>query len=273
MAADAVEVAVRQHAQKSGLKIKWHVPDLVEEQGAVLGLLEAAAPHGLGAGEGAALVAEQLRFQQVLRDRRGVQGDEGLLRAWAVLVQRARHELLAGARFARDQHGHVRLRQAADGAEHLLHRRRMAQDLGRLGGQRLDAGFAQALFESAPDQRHRLVDVEWLGQVIEGAALERGHRRIQVREGGDDDDRQAGMAGLDGLQQVDAGFARHADVRYQHLRGIGFEGGQGLARVGEAAGLQAFARQGFFEHPANRCVVVDNPDWFHVFVLPATWIQ
>jgi hypothetical protein len=99
--ADAVEVAVRQHAQQARLQVEGHVADFIEEQRAVLGLLEAAAPHRLGAGEGAALVAEQFGLQQVFRDRRRVQRDEGLLRARAVLVQRARDQLLAGAAIRR----------------------------------------------------------------------------------------------------------------------------------------------------------------------------
>jgi hypothetical protein len=130
--ADAVEVAIGQHAQQACLQVERHVADLVEEQGAVLGLLEAAAPHRLGAGEGAALVAEQLGFQQVLRDRRRVQGDERLLSARAVFMEGARDQLLAGAAFPGNQDRHVRLRQAADGAEYFLHRRGLAQDLGRL---------------------------------------------------------------------------------------------------------------------------------------------
>jgi uncharacterized protein YoaH (UPF0181 family) len=76
VAADAVELAVRQHAQQPRLQVERHVADLVEEQRAAVGLLEAAAARGLRAGEGAALVAEELAFEQVLRDRRGVDGDE-----------------------------------------------------------------------------------------------------------------------------------------------------------------------------------------------------
>ena len=60
VAADAVELAVGQHAQQARLQVERHVADLVEEQRAAVGLLEAAAPRRLRAGEGAALVAEQL---------------------------------------------------------------------------------------------------------------------------------------------------------------------------------------------------------------------
>ena len=60
-----------------------------------------------GAGEGALLVAEQLALDQFARDRRHVDGDERPVAALAVVVQRARHQLLAGAGFAGDHHREV----------------------------------------------------------------------------------------------------------------------------------------------------------------------
>src|SRR3546814_17374732 len=65
-AADAIELAGRQHAQPPRLKIGRHVADLVEKQRTAVGLLEAAFALRRGAGESAALVAEELGFQQVL---------------------------------------------------------------------------------------------------------------------------------------------------------------------------------------------------------------
>ena len=53
-----------------------HVADLVEEQGAAEGGFEQPAPVLHRAGEGAALVAEQLAFQQALGDRGAVERDE-----------------------------------------------------------------------------------------------------------------------------------------------------------------------------------------------------
>ena len=73
-----------------GLQLGRHVPDFVQEQGAALGLLEAAAPlRRCCAGEGAALVAEELGFEQIFRNRRRVDGDKGFIGARAVAVQRA----------------------------------------------------------------------------------------------------------------------------------------------------------------------------------------
>ena len=97
MAADAIEAAVREDAQKPRLQLRRHVADLVEKERAAFGLLEAPAPLLLRAGERTALMAEELRFQQVLGHRRGIDGDKRLGRARAMTVQRARHQLLAGA--------------------------------------------------------------------------------------------------------------------------------------------------------------------------------
>jgi hypothetical protein len=68
LAADPVELALGQHAQQSGLERRGHVADLVEEQGAAVGLLEAAGAARLGAGERALLVAKQLGLEQLSRE-------------------------------------------------------------------------------------------------------------------------------------------------------------------------------------------------------------
>jgi hypothetical protein len=129
MATDAIEISVGEHTQQACLQLGRHVADLVKEQCAALGLFETAAAHGGGAGEGAALVTEQLGLEQVARNRRRIDGDEGLVGARTVAVQGARHQFLAGAGLAVDEHRGMRLRQTADGAKHFLHRRCLAENL------------------------------------------------------------------------------------------------------------------------------------------------
>ena len=79
--ADAEELTLGQHPQQAGLQRRRHVADLVEEQGAAVGLLEAADVAPRRAGESAGLVAEQFALQQFGRDRGGVQGHERRARA------------------------------------------------------------------------------------------------------------------------------------------------------------------------------------------------
>ena len=96
----------------------------------------------------------------------------GIARACAVFVQRTRNDFLAAARFSGEQHRHIGLRQPSDGTKDLLHRRRLAQDFRGISGRLVDLRLAQAFIDRASNQLHRLVDVEWLWQIFERAALE-----------------------------------------------------------------------------------------------------
>ena len=100
-AAEPLDLALLQRAQQLHLRRHVHVADLVEEQRAALGQLEAALLERVGAGERALLVAEQLGFDQAAGQRRAAHLDERLLRARRVVVDGVRDHLLAGPRLAR----------------------------------------------------------------------------------------------------------------------------------------------------------------------------
>ena len=175
-AADRHVLAFLQHAQQPGLRLGRHVADLVEEQRAAVRLLELAGRALDRAGEGAALVAEQLALDQLARDRRHVERHERALAALAVVVQRARHQLLAGAGLAGDHHREVGRHQAGERAVDLLHRRRAAdqrQALALLRRMRARGTEAAGADSARFDDRDQLVEVERLGQVFERAALGR----------------------------------------------------------------------------------------------------
>jgi hypothetical protein len=76
-----------------------------------------------GAGEGAALVAEQLGLEKLFGQRRAVERDERSLAARRRAVQEARDDLLAGARLAEQQRGGVGGRDLRGLRQHLLPRR------------------------------------------------------------------------------------------------------------------------------------------------------
>ena len=59
-----------ERAQELGLQLERELADLVEEQRAAVGALEGARALAVGAGEGAALVAEQLALDERARERR-----------------------------------------------------------------------------------------------------------------------------------------------------------------------------------------------------------
>ena len=83
VAAQLGELAVLQHVQDLGLQRLRHLADFVEHDRAVLGELELADARRRRAGEGAALVAEQLAFEQLGRQRRAVHLDERVRRGAA----------------------------------------------------------------------------------------------------------------------------------------------------------------------------------------------
>ncbi len=176
-------------------------------------------------------------------------------------MQRAGDQLLARAGLTRDQHGHARPRKPADGTEHLLHGRRLADDrrqaLRFSGGVRLAATIAP---RGLVHELYGLVDVERLGQVFKRAALVGGDGILEIGVRRDNDDRQVRARGMQALEQRDAAHARHAHVGDQHVRltvGDGFE--QMLGAL-EPARLHVRLPQRLLEHPAHRLVVVDDPD-------------
>src|SRR5512134_97095 len=263
MAAHAVEVPVRQHPQQPRLQLGRHVADLVEKERAPLRLLEAPAPLRLRPRERAALVAEKLRLEQLARDGRGIDCNERPGRARTVTVQRARHELLAGAGLPGDEDRGVRLGQAADRAKHLLHRRRLAEDLG--ADIRLVAGalLPRALPQRAPDELDRVVDVERLGQVLVGAPLKGADRALEIGVGGHDDDRQIGVQRPCPREQLEARLTRHPDVAHHHLRRLRVERGERFLRRSEGLERDMLTRERLLEYPAYRAVVVDDPHRLH----------
>ena len=177
-------------------------------------------------------------------------------------MQGLRDQFLAGARFAIDEYGGVGLRETADGAKHFLHSGCVAEDVRCIGQFLATRGFALALRQRTAYQLDRMIHIERFGQVLEGAALKRGHRTFQIGVRGHDDDRQGGMLLAQGLQQVQTGTARHADVADDHLGRVVRKFGHRFVGGSKTLVLDLLACQGFFQHPADRAVVVDDPDRF-----------
>ena len=121
-AADPLELALLQDAQQLHLGRQVDVADLVEEQRAALGELEPPLLARLGAGERPLLVAEELRLDEAVGQRRAAHLDERLLRAQRAVVDRVRDQLLAGARLAANQRRGVGAGHLRDLLEDLPHR-------------------------------------------------------------------------------------------------------------------------------------------------------
>ena len=260
LSADAVELALGEHPQQPCLQRRRHVADLIEEQRAAIRLLEATSPLCIGAGEGALLVAEELRLQQLRGYRRGVERDERSCCAWAMVVQRPCDQFLAGARLAGDQHRRSRTRQSADRAEHLLHRGRFAEQVrGATVADRHRIRAPYALRRTT-HQIDDLVDIERLGQILERTAFVGGDRIVEVSVRGHDDDRQLWARTVDAPQQFETGLSRHADVGDQHIRRVAAQGLERGFGGFEDPRRHPAALQRALEHPTDRGIVVDQPD-------------
>ena len=108
------------------------------------------------------------------------------------------------------------LAMRCDDREDLLHLRALADDVGE-GEALLERGaeVEVLVLELLPldrlaDDDLQLLDVERLGDVVEGAGLERLDRRLGGGVGGDHDDGDGGVLGLDLAQEVDARSRRGA---------------------------------------------------------------
>src|SRR6185436_8478589 len=106
-----------------------HVPDFIEENRPAVRLLEQAGPRAVGSGEGAALVAEQLRFEERLGHARAVRRDERAAAARTSLVDDPRRQLLAGPGLAQDQHRRLGRDDQVELPVELLHRVRGSDQL------------------------------------------------------------------------------------------------------------------------------------------------
>ena len=98
-----------------------HVGDLVEEEGAAVGHLEASDAVALGVGEGALDVAEELALEDALGEAAGVDGDQRLSTAVRDGVQQLGDDALAGAVLAGDQDVGVGWADPLDQVQDRLH--------------------------------------------------------------------------------------------------------------------------------------------------------
>src|SRR5581483_4111746 len=128
-AADGAHGALLERAQQLDLHGDAHLADFVEEDGAAVRAFEQAARVVRGAGEGALHVSEEFAFEQRLRKRAAVDGNEGFGGARRAGVQRARDQFLSGPALAQDHHGAAGGGDGADGFLQLLHRGAGADDV------------------------------------------------------------------------------------------------------------------------------------------------
>ena len=266
--AERAELAAVEHAQQLGLAGERQLADLVEEEAARARELEQALAVRARAGEGAALVAEELALDQLALEQAAVDRHIGLARAPAPAVQRRGHHLLAGAALAGEQHRHVEHRRAPHLLEHLQPRRAVADHAVvvaaapalNLDRERVAAACECAAFERARDHEVELGELVGLGEVVEGAQLHRRDRAVDAAVAGEHHDLGARRELLDALEQLDAVHARHLDVDEGELHAAGLDAAQCAFAVAGLADAVALAAEAAAEQLAVELLVVDDQD-------------
>ena len=169
VAADALEGAFLEDAEKFRLCVGMEVADFVEEDSSAVGLLEFANAAIGRAGEGAAFVTEQFAFQEIAGNGGAIHCDERFVGAIAVLINGARDEFLAGAGFAANQDRDRSARDTTDGFVNLLHRFAVADEGAGFTGGFAEADFFEHQFgiaKSFSDEIEQFVGLERLGEVF-----------------------------------------------------------------------------------------------------------
>src|SRR5688572_23836217 len=181
-------------------------------------------------GEGALLVAEELRLEERFGKRRTIEPDERPAAACRVRVNGLGDQLLAGAALTENQHRRIGGADTLDEPRDVFHGAARSHEAPatmagcELLAQSLELGEQTLLFERTPDDDVELVEAEGLREVIVGAAPYRVERRIARALPGHDDDRCASIGFLNlvhGLEPADAG---QVDIHQNQVELLVLEG-------------------------------------------------
>src|SRR5215468_10009834 len=112
-AADSVHRTFLENSEDFGLSRQAQIADLIQKQRSPVGFLE-FSDAAIDAGGDSLFDAEQLRFHEVVRQRRTIQGYERVLRPRATVVQGFRDQFFSGAALAFDQDVHRAIANLVD---------------------------------------------------------------------------------------------------------------------------------------------------------------
>ena len=194
-----------------------------------MGQLEAADAAGDRARERALRVAEQLGLGERLGNSRRVEADEPLIRARAVVVNRARDQFLARAGLALNQHGAVHRRHELEALEHRLHRGALADDVVEpvpVAQLRPQLGVLLAeprLVDRRCQHAGEMWQLHRLDEEVDGAALDRRDRFFDTAVTGHDDSHHFRVAGQGGIENLEAVGVGQFQVDDQAVVGEAFE--------------------------------------------------
>ncbi len=270
-AAHPPELPLLQHAQEFDLHRRRHLADLVEKYRAALGHLDEALLVGVGAGEGALHMAEELRLEKRLGHGAAIDRHERLALPERQRVDGLGNKLLAGAGLARDEDGAVRAAHGLDQPEHVQHRRAPADDAGKalLHGrppQHRVLVLQPPCLQQLPHLHRHQVDVsERLLEERLGAQLARMLPVVGVARPvrGHHQDDGVGRGVADDLQELQAVETGHADVGQDDVHELARDDvARGHAVLGNQD-LEAVTLEQYAQPLAHRLLVVYDENSRH----------
>ena len=217
--ADVAEPAERlllEGLQELRLDRRVHVADLVEEDDPAVPHLEEAGLRVHRAREGASLVAEELRLEELAREPRAVEVDESLFAPGAVRVDPPREDPLPRSGLAEDEDGAVPLEHEARPLVEPPHLRARPDERVEEAGLRPRDDLlplAQALLLQEPlDEDEERLRLDRLRQELLGAVLDGADGEVDRAVRRQDDERRLLGELLDLRQDVERGAVREAVV-------------------------------------------------------------
>ena len=187
-----------------------HLADFIEKECPGIGQIELAQLLTDGAGKGPGLVAEQLAFQQFVRNGGAIHFDEWLLAAAGMAVDHARDYFLAGSAFAANQHRSRGVGNLLDGVLHLFHLWTGTEKAGEIAvaadliAQLRHFGGGALLVENFVNAKVKILQLKRLAQVIVGAQLGGAEDDFGTVLGRQQDDRDFGLDLLEPLQGIES---------------------------------------------------------------------
>src|SRR5262245_10995998 len=107
LSADFAQFTIFQNSEQLGLHAARQLTDLIEKEGATVGLLEQAAMRLQRTREGTSHMTKELGFEERFGDTRAVHSHVRAAGTVAGIMDSARQDALARARFPGEQHGRV----------------------------------------------------------------------------------------------------------------------------------------------------------------------
>ncbi|KFB70942.1 MAG: hypothetical protein AW09_003941 [Candidatus Accumulibacter phosphatis] len=206
-----LDFTLLENAQQLGLQSQRHFGDFVEQQGSMLRLFKLAGLGVLSATESPLFITEKRGFEQTVRNRRTIDGDEWTLAARRVLVNIARHHFLAHTALATQQNRGVGLRDSPGQGKEIAGHRIDGDHPIVIG--RFRQAIAQHMFEQC-------LWLEGLEQEVTSACPHGFDRAVDIGECRHQDHRQVRKAVADFLEQGNAIDRQHAHVADHQRHGI-----------------------------------------------------